>query len=114
MYRNGGDVIKFSGDAVTVVFLAGQQSGAQSSGIAFPDVKSAALQATKTSEALHDTVDERTATEDGLSLHMAIGTGQLTGVHVGGAHNRMEFILAGQPMVCNSTRVHRRHRFLRC
>lgn len=98
VYRNGGDVIKFSGDAVTVVFLAGQQSGAQSSGIAFPDVKSAALQATKTSEALHDTVDERTATEDGLSLHMAIGTGQLTGVHVGGAHNRMEFILAGQPM----------------
>lgn len=97
VYRNGGDVIKFSGDAVTVVFLVGESTNSRQTH-GFADVRAATEQAVKTSEALHDTVDEKTAIEDGLSLHMAIGCGRLTGVHVGGAHNRMEFILAGQPM----------------
>lgn len=33
-----------------------------------------------------------------LKLHMGIGCGQLTAVHVGGVFRRWEYILAGPPM----------------
>eukprot|EP00040_Diaphanoeca_grandis_P035762 m.225582 g.225582 ORF g.225582 m.225582 type:complete len:1526 (+) comp33464_c0_seq2:186-4763(+) len=87
IYKNGGDVFKFSGDAVTVVFLV--------DGKDFPDLQSVARQATYCSEAIHDCA---IASQHGLSLHMAIGVGSLTGVQVGGKNNRMEYILAGKPM----------------
>lgn len=46
-------------------------------------------------------VSSRCTDRDGivtLSLHMGIGCGQLTAVHVGGVFKRWEYILSGPPM----------------
>eukprot|EP00040_Diaphanoeca_grandis_P036675 m.234896 g.234896 ORF g.234896 m.234896 type:complete len:1253 (-) comp33663_c0_seq1:194-3952(-) len=88
IYRNGGDVIKFSGDAVTVLWIVGETQE-------FPDMQSVAQRATFCSEAIHDCTANN---PNGLTLHMAVGVGSLTGLQVGGALHRMEYILAGTPM----------------
>jgi len=94
-HKYGGDVIKFSGDAITVLFIGDKAASAKSGGYICPDVPSATLRAVQCSEKIH-VETQRFAPE--LTLHMGIGAGNFTGVFVGGAFGRMEYILAGQPM----------------
>ena len=112
---HGGDVVKFAGDALLVVFPIDRSPGGPAPG-AFPDALSATLQATSCAKSLatnlfkwtayHDEAADKTFT---LSLHIGVGIaggeevgGTLTALHVGGkigGDDRWEFVLAGPPMV---------------
>lgn len=94
-HEYGGDVIKFSGDAITVLFVCDKQLAVETGGYICPDLASATLRAAQCSEAIHEKT-QKFAPE--LTLHMGIGAGAFTGVNVGGAFGRMEYILAGDPM----------------
>lgn len=85
----GGDVIKFSGDALTVVWFVQDRYA--------PNLPEATLMAARCSEAIHRAVEEMEG-NPGLSLHIGLGAGRLTCVEVGGAYKRMEYVLAGAPM----------------
>eukprot|EP00039_Didymoeca_costata_P010268 m.137830 g.137830 ORF g.137830 m.137830 type:complete len:1191 (+) comp14763_c0_seq1:324-3896(+) len=95
VYNYGGDVIKFSGDAVTVLFISGGSYADVDHQHVSATIESATLRAVACSEAIHQSTAEF-APE--LTLHMGIGAGKLTGTHVGGRFDRMEYILAGHPM----------------
>ena len=111
--RHGGDVVKFAGDALLVVFPI--DTTGETTGGAFPDAKTAALQATSCAVALATNLhnwaahkDEVTGETYTLSLHIGVGVGAgdapgaggtLTALHVGGVQGLWEFVLAGPPMV---------------
>lgn len=85
----GGDVIKFSGDALTVVWFVQDREA--------PSLSEATLMAARCTDALHTAIEDMEG-NPGLSLHIGLGAGRLTCVEVGGAYKRMEFVLAGAPM----------------
>ena len=109
---HGGDVVKFAGDALLVVFPI-DTSGARLG--SFPDAKTAVMQATCCAQSLATSLHNWTALDDPvtgkrftLSLHIGVGVGAgdapgqggtLTALHVGGIHDQWEFVLAGPPMV---------------
>jgi class 3 adenylate cyclase len=82
-------VIKFSGDALTVVWFVQDREA--------PSLSEATLMAARCTDALHTAIEEMEG-NPGLSLHIGLGAGRLTCVEVGGAYKRMEFVLAGAPM----------------
>ena len=82
-------MIKFSGDALTVVWFVQDQEA--------PSLSEATLMAARCTDALHKAIEDMEG-NPGLSLHIGLGAGRLTCVEVGGAYKRMEFVLAGAPM----------------
>eukprot|EP00055_Hartaetosiga_balthica_P015029 m.86392 g.86392 ORF g.86392 m.86392 type:complete len:1302 (-) comp8758_c0_seq1:118-4023(-) len=102
----GGDVVKFSGDALTIVWFVDQEESERTHGYTCPNIAIATARACACSAKLHERLDNFLAiheTEDEpavlLRLHMGIGCGLLTTVHVGGVFKRWEYILSGPPMV---------------
>jgi class 3 adenylate cyclase len=85
----GGDVIKFSGDAITVLFIGDRKAAERTGGYICPDLASATLRAAQCSEMIHQKTKRF---EPELTMHMGIGAGSLTGVFVGGAFGRMESV----------------------
>jgi hypothetical protein len=67
-------------------------------------IKGAALCATQCALAIHNRLHNFLAIKDEgqgavhLTLHIGIGCGQLTSIHVGGIFNRWEFVVGGPPM----------------
>ncbi|EGD79547.1 hypothetical protein PTSG_10115 [Salpingoeca rosetta] len=101
----GGDVVKFSGDALSIVWFVDEEESARTEGYVAPSLAVATMRACACAHELHQKLDQylaikATATEPGvrLRLHMGIGAGRLTSVHVGGIFKRWEYILAGPPM----------------
>lgn len=96
---HGGDVIGFSGDAITILFAveAPQADGksCESNHFLSPDRRAATLRAAQCALAIHKSTQEF-APE--LTVHMGLGAGCFTGIFVGGAFGRKEYILAGDPM----------------
>ena len=84
---NGGDVIKFAGDACLAVFDA--KYFQDSLPKATLGASLAALELTK--------LDLKAAGQK-LKIHCGIGTGQLVGFHVGGVMNRYEYVVTGKPI----------------
>jgi class 3 adenylate cyclase len=93
----GGDITKFSGDAVTIRWRAKPGANNQSDNMAL-----LVLYATKCSLAAHAAVKEYTSTgtsdRRGLGLHSAVGAGQCTAVHIGGGNGRWEYVIYGDVM----------------
>jgi class 3 adenylate cyclase len=85
----GGDVIKFSGDAITVLFIGDRKAAERTGGYICPDLATATLRAAQCSEMIHQKTKRF---EPELTMHMGIGAGSLTGVFVGGAFGRMEYV----------------------
>eukprot|EP00045_Choanoeca_perplexa_P016908 m.235101 g.235101 ORF g.235101 m.235101 type:complete len:1667 (-) comp17397_c0_seq3:36-5036(-) len=114
----GGDVVKFSGDAISVVWYVDADEAKRSNDYICDTLEKAALRACACSEHIHMVLDNyvavseekmkqytRHSTTPGklppslkLRLHMGIGVGQMTAVHVGGVFKRWEYIIGGPPM----------------
>eukprot|EP00054_Salpingoeca_dolichothecata_P023737 m.159329 g.159329 ORF g.159329 m.159329 type:complete len:1404 (+) comp24791_c0_seq2:67-4278(+) len=103
--KYGGDVVKFAGDALCIVFPVDANESTMTNGFISPDLKTATLRACACSNDIHKALHgfpaiPATKYDKGvqLSLHMGIGCGKLTAVHVGGIFDRWEYILAGPPV----------------
>ena len=101
----GGDVVKFSGDAICIVWNVSLKESEATSGYVSPDLRVACLRACACACRVHQALDghlaiphEDPTQEVRLKMHIGIGCGLLTAVHVGGVFKRWEYILAGPPM----------------
>eukprot|EP01129_Flabellula_baltica_P010764 TRINITY_DN4589_c0_g1_i1.p1 TRINITY_DN4589_c0_g1~~TRINITY_DN4589_c0_g1_i1.p1 ORF type:complete len:1503 (+),score=306.15 TRINITY_DN4589_c0_g1_i1:48-4556(+) len=85
---HGGDVIKFAGDALLAAWPCESESS-------LPFMITLVSQCALAMQMqLHGYLAEGCK----LTLHIGIGAGNISGVHVGGVKGRSEFILAGQPL----------------
>lgn len=90
--KHGGDIIKFAGDALIVLWETEISLDKQT------PVGELALRAVRCAiEAQHvlNAVSAGQATLSTLGMHVGIGVSQVTGNHVGGVLNRWEFYLSG-------------------
>eukprot|EP00051_Salpingoeca_urceolata_P007099 m.94209 g.94209 ORF g.94209 m.94209 type:complete len:1161 (+) comp15115_c3_seq1:1094-4576(+) len=99
----GGDIVKFAGDALCIVWPVDPDDPTMQS--VSPDLRTATLKACDCALQILKTVNNYVAIDDPdpekrvmLTLHMGIGCGELTAVHVGGVFNRWEYVLSGPPM----------------
>jgi class 3 adenylate cyclase len=88
----GGEVVKFSGDAVTVVFPAAQE-----------DLSIATRRARQAAEAMQVAMSEFSTLETSagpmaLGMKIGIGAGETLAAQVGGAFGRWEYVIAGDPL----------------
>ncbi|OQR92079.1 hypothetical protein ACHHYP_04107 [Achlya hypogyna] len=83
IYAHGGDVVKFAGDALVVSF-------SNERGTAVEQCAACALQLVEHSSAF-------TYGTEAVHLHIAITTGDLVGLHLGGENMAFEYLLAGEP-----------------
>ena len=88
----GGEVVKFSGDAVTVVFPARQE-----------DLSIATRRASQAAEAMQAAMSEFSALETSvgpvaLGMKIGIGAGEILAAEVGGVFGRWEYVIAGDPL----------------
>ena len=94
----GGDVVKFAGDALIVVWSIASTSGTANS--ASEEAKrQVTLRAVECSLKIREKMLNYNAEGSPLYLKMALATGLITEVHVGGVFNRWEFVLIGEPLV---------------
>ncbi|MEE8390473.1 MAG: adenylate/guanylate cyclase domain-containing protein, partial [Anaerolineae bacterium] len=89
----GGEVVKFSGDAVTVVFPGVQE-----------DLGIATRRARQAAEAMQAAMDEFATLETSagpvaLGMKIGIGAGEIIAAHVGGVFGRWEYVIAGDPLL---------------
>ncbi|PRP80584.1 guanylyl cyclase [Planoprotostelium fungivorum] len=91
IHRYGGDIVKFAGDAVLVIWPTGSR----------PGLSGMILLACQCAKALLDELDIYTVEGVGsvLRLHIGVGAGEVSGIHVGGVDNRYEFFISGQRKV---------------
>jgi class 3 adenylate cyclase/tetratricopeptide (TPR) repeat protein len=86
---HGGDVVKFAGDALLAIWPAADRD----------DLEEAAVRAAQCGLAVQEALRHYAhAPQDPLRLRVAIGTGRVAAVHVGGLYRRWEFLLAGDPL----------------
>jgi class 3 adenylate cyclase len=88
----GGEVVKFSGDAVTVLFAAVDEP-----------LSHAVRRAQQSAEALQAAIDEfvNLKTSVGtvaLRMKISIGAGEVLAMQVGGVLDRWEYVIAGDPL----------------
>ncbi len=88
----GGEVVKFSGDAVTVLFPAGDEP-----------LGHAVRRAQQSAQALQAAIDEfvNLKTSVGtvaLRMKISLGAGELLAMQVGGVLDRWEYVVAGDPL----------------
>jgi len=98
IHEHGGDVVKFAGDALIVVWSIASDSGTADS--ASEEARhQATLRAVECSLKIREKMLNYNAEGSPLYLKMALATGQITQVHIGGVFNRWEFVLIGEPLV---------------
>ncbi|RMF33686.1 MAG: adenylate/guanylate cyclase domain-containing protein, partial [Chloroflexi bacterium] len=88
----GGEVVQFSGDAVTVLFPAGPEG-----------LGVATRRAWQAAEAMQTAMGEFAALETSigpiaLGMKIGIGAGEVLTARVGGVHARWEYVVAGDPL----------------
>ncbi|MBL6751118.1 MAG: AAA family ATPase [Nevskia sp.] len=89
MRFHGGDIVKFAGDAITVLW---REEARGEDGVDVTQRAAAcALQ-------IQSAIAGYSAEGHSLSLKLAIGAGRIAVVHIGGELNRWEFAISGQPM----------------
>ena len=101
-----GDVIKFSGDALSIVFEATDDYRLHSSPCGSPGsrqktpIELAALRASACCLEIHKRLHNFDTGEGGvrLTLHIGVGAGDVAILQVGGEHGRFEYVIAGTPM----------------
>ena len=86
--NHGGDIVKFAGDALVAIFPTSDIRGLGYS----------TLLASQCALAMQEHLHQYEADGCLLTLHIGIGAGEIAGIVVGGVANRMEFLIAGQPM----------------
>ena len=88
----GGEVVKFSGDAVTVVFPAVDEP-----------LNAATRRAKQAADAMQTAMMEFATLQTSvgpvaLGMKIGIGAGEILGVRVGGISDRWEYVIAGDPL----------------
>ncbi len=88
----GGEVVKFGGDAVTVVFPAAQEA-----------LGVAARRAWQAAQAMQAAMSEFATLETSvgpvaLGMKIGIGAGEVLAAQLGGVRNRWEYLIAGDPL----------------
>jgi class 3 adenylate cyclase/tetratricopeptide (TPR) repeat protein len=88
----GGEVVKFGGDALTAVFPAVEK-----------ELSLATRRAMQAAETMQSVMDEFNVLESSaglvtLTMKIGIGVGEILAAHVGGYANRWEYIIAGDPL----------------
>jgi len=100
----GGEVVKFSGDAVTVVFPAEPET-----------LNHATRRAAQAAEAMQAAMSEFTTLQTSvgpvaLGMKIGIGAGEILTAQVGGVFNRWEYVIAGDPLRQVAEAEHRAER----
>ena len=98
VHEYGGDVVKFAGDAVIAVWNIVSDSEEPDS-VSRADQWQWTMRAAECALAIRQRLSNYKAEDSNLYLKLAISTGQITAVHVGGVYNRWEFLLTGNPLV---------------
>ncbi|GAB4431404.1 MAG: adenylate/guanylate cyclase domain-containing protein [Anaerolineae bacterium] len=88
----GGEIVKFSGDAVTVLFPAGDETLGHATRRALQAAE--AMQAAMVEFATLPT----SAGPVALGMKIGIGAGEILVMRVGGVFNRWEYVIAGDPL----------------
>ena len=86
--NHGGDIVKFAGDALVAIFPTSDIRGLGYS----------CLLASQCALAMQEHLHQYDADGCLLTLHIGIGAGEIAGIVVGGVANRVEFLIAGEPM----------------
>jgi class 3 adenylate cyclase/tetratricopeptide (TPR) repeat protein len=98
IHEYSGDVVKFAGDALIVVWPIASDLGTP--GLASEELKrQRTLHVLECSLKIREKMLDYKADGSPLYLKMALATGGITEVHVGGVFNRWEFVLVGNPLV---------------
>jgi class 3 adenylate cyclase/predicted ATPase len=100
----GGEIVKFSGDAVTAVFPAIDES-----------LSSATRRAQQAAEAMQAAMSDfavlpTSAGPIALGMKIGIGAGAISAAQVGGRHDRWEYVIAGDPLRQVAQAEHRAQR----
>src|SRR6266487_2779928 len=98
VHEYGGDVVKFAGDALIVIWRIGSSSGTADSA-SKENQSQWTLRAVECSLRIRERMLNYNAEGSPLYVKMALATGRITEVHVGGVFNRWEFVLVGDPLV---------------
>ena len=107
--RYGGDCIKFSGDALSIIWavdnseatVTGAAAGeSDKAGEKGPQtLEEATVHAARCSAAVHERLRGYPQVHGvTLTMHMGLGCGTVTMLYVGGTYSRWEFVLTGDPM----------------
>jgi len=96
VHEYGGDVVKFAGDAVMATWSV-ETSGEVA--IAQADRRKWTLHAAECALKIRETLVDYKFEGSNLYLKLAVATGQIDHVHVGGVFNRWEFLLTGSPLI---------------
>src|SRR5215212_3647210 len=103
VYDYGGDVVKFGGDAIIVVWPIPEPPADQTQGRLTPvtsDVqRELTLRATECAFRIRERLLNYQADGSTLYLKFSLGTGQVWESHIGGIFNRWEFVLVGEPLI---------------
>ena len=90
----GGDVVKFAGDAVIAIWPV--EAGTET-GITQPDRRAWTLHVAECALKIREQLVNYKFEDTTLYLKLAISTGLVGEVHVGGVFNRWEFLMTGEP-----------------
>jgi predicted ATPase/class 3 adenylate cyclase len=98
---DGGEVVKFSGDAVTVVFPA--ETALPSDVEPQHGLACATRRAKQAAEAMQAAMVEFATIETSagpvaLGMKIGVGAGEILAIQVGGVFNRWEYVIAGDPL----------------
>jgi class 3 adenylate cyclase len=104
IHKYGGDVVKFAGDALIAVWPIGADNtsaaGSFMANSVSPETQRQwTLRAAECALHIREQLLEFRTQESVLSLKMALATGHITHVHIGGVFNRWEFVMTGTPLV---------------
>ena len=99
IYLHGGDVIKFAGDALLVTWSELDTSSPSFSSYNKNSLESYTLRCIQCAIQLHQEVDGFSPAPGlVLKIRSAIGSGELYGLHVGGANGKREYIIKGKSL----------------
>lgn len=87
IYRHGGDIIKFAGDAVLAMWPATREP-----------LAIASHRAAQCSLDLLEKLSSYAVDDVRLSLHIGVGAGEVMNLHLGGINGSWEFLMAGHPL----------------
>lgn len=86
--ENGGDVVKFAGDALIALWPS-EEGG----------LRPAVLRAASCGQQVQQALNAFEAEGVQLSLKIAVSAGEISQIHIGGVFSRWEFLLDGAPLV---------------
>jgi adenylate cyclase 10 len=88
IFNHGGDIVKFAGDALIAIWPTTAEAGLAYS----------CMLACQCALTMQEHLHNHDADGVPLTLHIGIGAGEINGLHVGGVADRLEFLIAGDPL----------------